>query len=426
MDTTIQTQNAAVRQFNCQGCGAALEALSPRAQYVACPYCGSVLDARSETHQILSKLGNPERHPPFSFIRLGQIAHFHGRAYQVISRTRWRMKYKEYWSEEGETGYSDEVWLYDEWLLMDERRTYFYLVEDKEGYHISEEIVPETPTLLTSDLRMSFFKAQPRQIVREYGMAEAIHFEGESNYQLAVGDQIRFASMKDRSTDYLYEERLDPSTQEAKEIEFFREIPISRKQIIEAFDNNEEIERLRQREAQWTFFQRVALACALLMALLAIVAYMTPGEEVFAQTFDLTQIDAQRNLLSDPITLTEPGLYRLTMKVEEMIENQEMYLLAYILDRDRVAINTMEGEFYWYWGVDEGEKWTESNLKSTQNFRQQDSATYYVQLFMSDQYQLPGKLSVQVHRDVQLVRYYIYALIFCGLANLLGSIMKGR
>ncbi|MEL6133422.1 MAG: hypothetical protein AAFR59_08680, partial [Bacteroidota bacterium] len=206
MDSTITTQGqlASIKQFNCANCGAAHQVMNPRAQYIACNYCGSVLDAQSEEHQILQQLGNPEKHHPFSFIKLGQKAIFDGKEYQVISRTRWRMRYKEYYYEEGEQGYSNEVWIYDEWLMIDANYMYFYLVEDKEGYWISEEIVPETPMLLTRDRRMSFYQQQSPKVVREYGQANVVFFEGESNYTIKKGDEIRFASFKDRGIDVTF------------------------------------------------------------------------------------------------------------------------------------------------------------------------------------------------------------------------------
>ncbi|RMG75304.1 MAG: hypothetical protein D6722_01320 [Bacteroidetes bacterium] len=427
MDTSIktQTQLAAVKQFNCSGCGNALEALNPRAQAVACPYCGSVVDVRSETHEILTALGKPERHPPFSFIRLGQTAEIEGRPYQVIARTRWRMTYKEYWSEEGETGYSDEVWLYDEWLLIDERRTYFYLVEDREGFSRSEEIVPETPTLLPKDLRMSFYKAQPRQIVREYGKAEAIHFEGESNYQIKLGDTIRFASMKDRGIDYLVEWRLNDTEDEVKEVEFFQETPVSRRKVLEAFSANPEIESIRQEEAKWRYIYRVALATCILLGLFLMRACTDGGDPVFQQDFDLRTITDTQGAISQPIEITQPGLFRLRMEATQIGQNTEMFVFGYILDAQQQAINTLPGEFYYYTGVDDEGRWTEADQESVLTFRLKEPGTYYVQLFRDISYTQPGVVRIGVYSGVMVTRYFIMALVLCGLVLLVAWAKKG-
>ena len=427
MESTIKTQaqQATVRQFNCQGCGNGLQALHPRAQAVACPYCGSVVDVQSETHEILASLGKPERHPPFSFLRLGQVAQLRGRTYQVIARTRWRMKYKEYWAEEGETGYSNEVWLYDEWLLIDERRTYFYLVEDKEGFSMSDEIVPETPTLLPKDLRMSFYKAQPRQIVREYGMAEAIHFEGESNYQVSLGDQIRFASFKDRGIDYLVEWRLNESGDEVKEVEFFQETPVSRRKVIEAFGDNDAIEALAQVEAKWRFIFRVALATCVVLGLLLMRAVTYGGEPIFEQEFNLNQVNDNQSVTSNPIEIREPGLFQLRMNATFIAENTDMFVFGYILDQDEQAINTLPGEFSYYTGVDDEGRWVEADREAKLTFRLQEPGTYYIQLFRDPDYTHASQVTVGVYAGVMVKRYLIIALIISGLILVVAWGKKG-
>lgn len=426
MSTAIKTQSdlAAVNQFNCENCGAAHSVQNPRAKYVACQYCGSVLDAQSEEHQILQALGSPDRFPPFSFIEIGQIGTFNGKDYQVIARTRWRMKYKEYWSEEGETGYSNEVWLYDEWLLIDENRTYFYLVEDKEGYRISEEIVPETPTLLPKDLRMSFFKKQPRQIVREYGNAEVIHFEGESNYKIRKGDAIRFASIKDRGIDYSVEWRMADDNVNIKEVEFFREVPISRRKVLEAFGSNEAIDALNQREGFWRFFHRVAMITGIIMALLGFRAWVSEGKAIYNTDVDLQQITTEQSPVLGPIDISSPGLYKLNMNVLTMVENTEIYLFSYILDQDSVAISTFDGSYSWWTGYEEGEYYNEQSLTASKTFKLEEAGTYYIKLFMETP--SPGSVRITVNKGIWLARYFFIAGILCLLALWYAGTKFGR
>ena len=70
---------------------------------------------------------------------------------------------------------------------------------------------------------------------------------------------------KERGVEYSAEWRLDDSGQEIKEVEFFREIPISRRKVVEAFSNNEEIEKLKQRETKWQFVFNVAAATGVIL-----------------------------------------------------------------------------------------------------------------------------------------------------------------
>lgn len=416
MSTAIKTQSdlATVTQFDCQNCGAPHSVHNPRAKFIACQYCGSVLDAQSEEHQILKSLGSPDRHPPFSFIKIGLSGTFNNKEYQVIARTRWRMKYKEYWSEDGESGYSNEVWIYDEWLLIDENRTYFYLVEDKEGYSISEEIIPETPTLLPKDLRMSFFKKQPRRIVREYGSAEVTHFEGESNYQIKQGDRIRFATIKDRGIDYTVEWRMADNDVNVKEVEFFREIPISRRKVMEAFGDNEEIDQLNQQEGFWRFVHRIAMATGIAMLLCGFIACSSGGKQIFQQDINLQSITTSSSPKSQPIEISSPGLYRLNMDVLSMVENSEMYIFSYVLNQDSAAVSTFDGDFSWWSGYEEGEYYNETKFNASKNFKLDEAGTYYIQLYMENP--VPGSVRISVSEGIWLKRYFFIAAILCLLA----------
>ncbi|MCB0836644.1 MAG: hypothetical protein KDE26_06920 [Bacteroidetes bacterium] len=427
MSTAIKTQSdlTNVQQFNCTGCGASLSVINPRAKYIACQYCGSVLDADSEEHQILEALGKPDRHKPFSFIRLGQEATFNGKTYQVIARTRWLMKYKEYWVEEGESGYSNEVWIYDEWLMIDANRTYFYLVEDKSGYMISEEIIPETPTLLTNDLRMSFFQKQPRQIVREYGGAEVTHFEGESNYAIKKGDRIQFAMFRERGIEYSAEWRLDDSGQEIKEVEFFREIPISRRKVVEAFANNEEIEKLKIRESKWQFVFNVAAATGVVLLILFLYSLASNGNLIHEQEFSVVSIKNENEVISQPISIEEPGMYQLDMDIVFLTENSSTYIFAYILDENKTAISTIDGDFYHETGYDDEGKWTESSTSSSKIFRLQEPGTYYVQLFQDTPTSAMGTLKIGLRSGILLSRYFLIGFFICLIAAAIAYNNKG-
>ena len=411
MSPSIKTQSklASIKQFNCKGCGAAHEVKNPRARELACQYCGSVLDVQSEEHQILRKLGNPGKHDPFSFIRLGQNATFDGRSYQVLARTRWRQKYKEYWSEEGETGYSNEIWIYDEWLLIDENRTYFYLVEDKEGYWRSEEIIPETPVLLPEDLRMSLFKNQGRQIVREYGMAEVIHFEGESNYHIRSGDQIRFAMFRDRGLNYSSEWRYGED-EEIKEVEFFCERPLSRRRLLEAFSDNPEVEALRQRMAKWGYVAKIALFTLLAMIAMVVISAIWDGSQVYQERFTFSGTNDE-GIISQPIKLPKGGLYQLQLEATELATNSEGYVFAYVLDGEQQAIGKIEQNFYNWTGYEDGEQWTEKDRDKSEVFRLDQGGTYYLQLFFNSEYTTPTEIRATVFDGVLLTRYFVFGVI---------------
>ena len=432
MDTSIKTQTrlAPVKQFQCANCGNALEVIHPRAKYVGCKYCGSLLDAASETHQILQKLAEPSRHRPMSFIRLGQIANLFGKQYQVIARTRWLMNYKEYWAEEGETGYSDERWTYDEWLLISEQRTYIYLVEDREGYAFSEEIIPELPTLMPKDLRMRFYQKQSNSIVREYGKANVVYFEGESNYHIRPGDEIRFASFKEGRTDYLAEWRMHDKSDEIKEVEFFKETPERRWNLVEAFDDNAEIARMKDTESKWRFVNRSALLGALLMLVLLLISFSSTGNEIFSETYNITGISSNQPVISFPVSAPveiQGGVpTRICLEALNMPNSTEIFAFVYILDSDSALVNTLDGEFYYYTGYEDGEQWTEADQETNKVFKLKETGTYYLQAHVESEISNPGALRVTVQQGVMLSRYFAGGLIFCLLMAIWAWVKKSQ
>ena len=423
-DIKTQIQLAAVQQFNCTNCGAALEVLNARSKYISCQYCGTVLDVLSEEHQILKALDPPANHPPMSFIRLGQMAQFNGLDYQVIARTRWRQKYQEYWYEEGESGYSSEVWVYDEWLMLSEDRTYFYLIEDKDGYHRSEEIIPELPVLRPDNLRMRFYEKQPKKIIKEYGHADAIYFEGESNYQIAVGDRIHFSMFQDRRAKYSSEWRVDEKDR-IIEVEFFKETPIARRKLLEALENNEEIQQIRAKEKDWKFVFRLAQFTFLALLIMTIYSFLSSGDTIFSQEIDAGMLAGDRTLISNPIQIDQKGLFELQLYANDLPTNSEMNIGVYILDADSRAINTLVQSFFYYTGVEGGESWTESNRKLSKIFKLDQAGTYYLQFFMDSEFSNMGTISIKVNKGIMLSRYFLIGLLICFIPLMISLVKKG-
>ncbi len=412
MDATVNStaQKHSPRQFDCPSCGNALALLHPRAKEIACQYCGSVLDAQSEAHQILRKLGEPKRHPPFSFIELGQKGILGDSKYQVISRTRWRMKYKEYWQEEGDSGYSDEIWVYDEWLLLSENYTYFYLVEDRTGFWVVEEIIPQFPILRPNNLRMRFYEEQRQRRVQEYGMAEVIFFEGESNYEIKSGDQIEFTMFKDRGINYLSEWRLHEDNNQIKEIEFFKEVPISKRRLVEAFAGNEAIAEIKDRQAYWRSFFQIARLALLILLIFMFYSWINSGYPVYQEVFELN-LSEDQSIISQPIEVEKEGLYKLIMRASDIPNNSEIYLFAYILDDDSLAINKIDGEFYYYSGVDSDGSWTEKDMKRSTVFKLKERGTYYLQIFTNQEFINMGEVSVTLNGGIWVGRYFVMGSI---------------
>ncbi len=248
-----------IRQFRCTSCGGELELQNPRTRYVACPYCGSVADASSDAFHVLTKYANPSDFSPRSFLKLGKEAVLFGKAYKIIGRTRWRSTYTEQWYEDGETGYETGSWQYDEWLLISEDATYFYIIEDSDGFYFSFSIIPPYPSLPEGKHINDFYMSGRLINATEFGSSEILYFEGESTYLVKPGRKVGYSEYKSSSnldTDSIYTPGLGSFIAEwryndegkIQEIEFFREQKVWRGKLEYAFMTEEERMELEQRE----------------------------------------------------------------------------------------------------------------------------------------------------------------------------------
>ncbi len=233
----IQEQNyvKSVKAISCPSCGATLNILSKKSNFYNCQNCGSSLDIRSDEHKILDKLLKPSGYKPISFIRIGMSAKFDNKIYKVMGRTRWESFFAEKWVEGSYNGYSNERWIYDEWVLIAKDNSLFYLIEDKEGFHVSKSYIPKYPSLPQSQtVTINFDNPDAPQNITEIGHATVIYFEGETTYQIKTGDQVSFAMYKYGVSDMTVECRYD--NYELQEVEFFEEIPISKTKVLTAFE----------------------------------------------------------------------------------------------------------------------------------------------------------------------------------------------
>lgn len=233
------------RQFKCPNCGGELELVNKRTQYVSCPYCGSTADASSDAYKVLTQGSHPDKFKPRSFLKLGLTGDINGKAYKIIGRTAWKSNYREYWVEDGEAGYSNEIWTYDEWLLINEDGSYLSIIEDSEGYYFSKAYLPKYPNLPgTRKIVKDFNDGRSDRRVHEYGDSTIQYFEGESTYLVETGNKVGFSAyeLKSDNETHIAEWRYDDEAN-VKEIEFFKEYPISKRELMSYFDSDPKIER---------------------------------------------------------------------------------------------------------------------------------------------------------------------------------------
>lgn len=440
--STIQPQAyfKSVRQFKCSNCAGELNIINKRTQFIGCQYCGAVLDASSEAHQVITKLNAPAGFSPQSFIKLGMKAVFNGKKHQVIGRTRWQSDYKEYWSEDGDTGYSDEKWEYDEWVLMSEDYTYFYLIEDKEGYAISKSFLPQYPNLPKAT-QINNFTSNKQERVVEYGDSVVAYFEGESTYQIKAGDRVKFAQYNSGRTGFITEWRLAADGKEIKEIEFFREEPVSRSQLLTAFEDNDSIRQAKQAVGQINKrkrFQRITYWLTALVFFILMVSSSGDGNQIFSASYPVPAAAQTPVTEDDPLILstTKPMSLQKLNRVYHIIlsasipDNSEVWTGLEILNEKGEVINAIEGDFYrasgdeaWQEDGESGvEHWEEDETLQSAYYRLDQPGTYSARIFALPTKSQEAKVNLKIYEETTISRYYIMGLIIFTLMALVNSV----
>ncbi len=438
----IQPQNyfESVRQFRCSSCGGEITLINKRTNYVGCQYCGAVLDANSEAHGVITKLHAPSEFPPRSIIRLGMKAVFNGKKHQVLGRTRWKSDYKEYWSEEGESGYSDEEWEYDEWVLMSEDYTYFYLIEDREGYALSASFLPQHPNLPKGTSIQNFTTGKQERVL-EYGDSVVAYFEGESTYQIKAGDRVKFAEYRACGKKFIAEWRLINNTSEIKEIEFFREETISESDVLTAFEDNpaiqeakEKLKAIHRRKQFW----RVSLWLTALAFAVLLLHSLTDGKEIFAEQIKVPQAhkppteedDPEILATTKPITLQNAGaVYQLQLSAN-IPDNTDLWTGLEILNEKGEVINAVEGDFYrasgdeeWHEDGESGvEHWEETETLKSVYYRLDSPGTYMARVLAIPTTTPGASIQLKLFEGSILSRYYLAGLIIFTLLALVNSV----
>lgn len=439
--STIQPQPyfKSVRQFKCSNCAGELTLINRRTNYVGCQYCGAVLDAQSEAHHVITKLNAPSKFAPQSFIRMGMTAVFNGKNHQVLGRTRWLSDYKEYWSEEGETGYSDEKWEYDEWVLMSEEYTYFYLIEDKEGFTLSKSFLPQHPNLPKGTSIQNFTSAKQERVL-EYGDSVVEYFEGESTYQIKAGDRVKFAEYKSGRQSHIVEWRLADNRKDIKEIEFFQEELISYQDVVTAFENNESVKQVKNVVAQRNKskrFWRVSFWLTALAFLVLLIISGKHGNEIFSATYPVPpknspadDDDPQLLASTQPIPLQKKNrIYELELSAN-IPDNSDLWTGVEILNEQGKVINTLEGDFYrasgdeaWQEDGESGiEHWEETETSRVATYRLDEPGTYSARVFASPTSTPNAKVQLKLFEESVLSRYYLIGLIIFTLLALVNSV----
>jgi hypothetical protein len=406
-----------VSRLNCPSCGASLSVNQKTSKVLACSYCGSVIDLKNSSHPILEQL-DVVKFAPQSFLKLGMIGRVEGVDYQIIGRICYSSTIRE-WDFEDKKYYA-EPWNFDSWILVNDKREFLYLAEDKEGFSLSRSFTPSAPKIpKPDDQYISFFSSGDLRIILEHTQARIDYFEGEFSWAPTIGTVVCQAEAgAEHDTDERrrsVEWRLDPETGEVDEVEFFNSKPISKLDLARGFNVKEVIQAEEAREKhkkEIMTWAKAFYAAALLFAVLMIIALMRDGKLIAKHQADLTVVDGTE-LVYGPMQLSRKGsLYKIVLTTS-IPDNSWSWGGVELLDGSQQTINSVSKEFFRESGRDSEGPWSESVTRTSQLFKLSKTGEYYLRLIGEKGTASRGKLTVSVYEGLTLARYYLLGMLFC-------------
>lgn len=451
-------EQMAVRQFNCPNCGGGLTVYNQRTRYVGCQHCGAELDATQDPARVLLQLEGPGPYPPFTKLKLGMTAVIDGMQYVIVGRTRWHSDYLEFWREvdDGEvsTGYSREEWTYDEWVLFSTHYTHLYLIEDPEGFALSEELVPLEPVIPKNQHERINFMGGPEQRIREFGKSSVVYHEGESPYRISPGDTVRFAEYARGRDWFSVQWRLEGNS--PVEVEFFVDHKLPDQAVAEAFgllagrpagtklahllpdfDESHSPEGVARKVAhgqrQWVNGLLILLAG--LTALGVLMAVVGRGETLAEQRFDFTltegAIEETVPLGTVDFTLEhENDLIHIDLSADYTPDNSWLVIGTEVVREDSLPIRSFQGEFWQESGVDyECDEdgcgyygWSENDLKAGLSARAGRTGPHVLRVFATPGQPATGSILVRITK--QGPPWYLLGTSVLG--SILGTVLLFR
>jgi len=371
-----EPQQVAAAQLNCPNCGGPLELRAPdRAERVTCPNCGSLLDVNQGR---LSYLKTLERKGPAPSIPLGATAEFEGRPQTVIGFVVRSVEFE------------GVRYFWQEYLLYNPATGFRWLVES-DGHWSYVRAVP--PGEVVEAGKAAIYGGKTFKVFQD-ATARVEYVEGEFYWKVSVGELAR-------ATDYV-----------APPLMLSKEVPIvpgasGRRGALQAEEVNwslgaytplKEIERKfnvslptpttvapnqpwphKKIYAYWLLL----LVAAFFVGLFTLV--FASRATVFTQSYTLqptptptpaspalpgaTPTDADGGsekaqvIFTDPISLRGRRNIRVTGRAN--VENNWLYVEGDLINEQTGLIQQFELPIEYYYGVEDGEAWSEGDREQT-------------------------------------------------------------
>ena len=390
--------------LNCSQCGGALELRAPdQAERIWCPYCGAGHDITQGKLQFFRKLKKMRIEP---VIPLGATGTIEDTAYVVAGFMQRAVRF-------------DRDYYWTEYLLYNAEKGYRWLVHSDGHWSF---VTPLRPGDIDDSEGARAIRYQGRRYrLFQTATARVTHVVGEFYWRVEVGE-------KADTSDYIappYGISKETTRGGAKEIAYSHGVYMKPREIEKAFgvDNVGRPSGIgpMQPNPSANLAKPWLLMLALLFGIAIFLGITLPGRTVHERVYDLNfgevaegAPENARVLFSEPFALS--GKHNVQVRAEASpLDNSWVHLGVDLVSETTDRVTTFEMPLEYYYGVDQGESWSEGD-RDDATFISRPATGAYV-LRVEAQWE-PGKPPPQVRLRVRegVFRWVYFILELIGIS----------
>lgn len=363
--TTDAGRRLKVEAFSCPNCAAPLTIHSVAIKSIGCPGCGTLLGVENDKVQQLSKAAQKLRIQPW--LPLGSKGRLADVDWEAIGFMRR-------FSRAG-----GEKYFWREYLLFNAKEGFAWLTEYDGHWNFVRTL--SRPPSVPRQSRRPIRYAQTTFEHFSLAQAEVDYVLGEFYWRVRVGETCSV-------DDFICPPRMLSREVTKNEVTWSEGVYTEANLIRQAFGVT--ADPLKQRGVYanqpnpWNAAFRKSLwlnGVLLLVATLIQIAFLlfSPSGSVLKEDFVLSADNAEPLLTSQEFVLKEP-VRALRLQHQTDIGNNWVGLSSVLVEKQTGAAYRADQEIGYYYGIDDGERWSEGSRSATAVFRNLPAGTYYLNI----------------------------------------------
>ncbi len=393
-----EDRSRGMRGFNCANCGAAVELRAlAHTRAVACTSCGAVLDARDRNVTILQSAEARQSIVPL--IPLGTRGTWHGQPYDVIG------------FQQRSVTVDGARYAWDEYVLFNRYHGFRYLT-NYNGHWNDVDVVRELPTVTSTGSRPTMSRGNVEFKHFQHAVARTDFVLGEFPWRVKVGETVvtddYVAPPLLLSSEGTTGERtwsLGTYTEPAAIASAF--VPsLSLPRPVGVFANQPNPWTAKSR-ALWRTWRWLAV---LILALFVYRQMMSAEATILEQSYTYTPGAAEASFVTPPFTIVKSGT--VDISIEAHLQNSWVGYDIALIDLGSGTAYNVATEVSYYFGEDQGERWTEGSTRADRLLPKLPAGQYYLRVEPEGPVNGPVvPYTIRIRRDVPLMFPYVLAFL---------------